>query len=539
MVKRKISNDKSDFKTLREAGAVYVDKTKQLYDCLGHDTYYFLARPRRFGKSMLCSTLRELFLANRTLFKGLWIDSSSSDWQWEAHPVIHIGMASISGTSSDETHSGARFETDLRLYLMDLGKKYAVDIETSASTATMFGRLIASIHKKYDKAVVVIIDEYDKPILDLIGSRQDHSATHSLLKSFYGQLKHQEEHLRFVFITGIYKFTKTSIFSDLNNLCDLTLDPVAYDIIGYTQTELEANFSAEIDTLATRAKLSRTELLQTLKERHNGYAFGIDQLTGDVSPSVYNSYVANTLFAKNALNENIWFATGTPSFLMNQLEIRNFIPLNVDNMEILLSNLIDSCDPSKLTIETLLYFAGYVTIRSYDATRKIMQFRYPNLDVAAAMAREILPRMSNLSNLQWQKTALELREELLAANFEHVKEVINIALGGLHNKLFTEDESFYQTVLLFVLQQGGFLVDVELPTNRGYIDLVVHGPQVIFIIELKLNRTAGQGLAQIKAKKYFMGLLAAKLPIYLVGINCSSTTRSVTGIIGEKLELTA
>ena len=243
------------------------------------------------------------------------------------------------------------------------------------------------------------------------------------------------------------------------------------------------------------------------------------------------------IFATNELKKTIWFSSGTPTFLLTQLEQRSFIPLNVDQMETMANTLTDSCSPEKLTIETLLYFAGYVTIKNYDPAREIIQLKYPNQEIASAMAREILPRMSQFSELQWQKTAFDLRDAFLAADFQLVKEIINIALGGLHHKLFTEKESFYQTVLLFMLQQGGFPVDVELPTNRGYIDLVVHGPQTIFIIELKLNRSAGQGLAQIKEKKYFQGLLAAKLPIYLVGINCDSDTRSVTGIVSEKLVL--
>ena len=528
-MKRFIVTGQSDFKKLREADGVYVDKTKQIYDCLSNDVYYFLARPRRFGKSILCTTLRELFLGNRALFKGLWIDGS--DWKWEAHPVVHLSMAKLAMTATSTTN----FEANLREHLADLASQHKIAINTVVGTGLMFGMLLERLHAKYGKTVVVIIDEYDKPILDLIGKQQDYTEVHWLLKSFYGQLKHQEEHLRFVFITGIYKFTKTSIFSDLNNLRDLTLLMRTYDLIGYTQDELEANFSPEIDLLARESNNTRAALLEKLRISHNGYIFGINQNDSSISPSVYNSYVVNMLFAEGELKSDIWFSSGTPTMLIKQLESKNFAPLSVEHLEILVSNLINSCEPGQLTVETLLYFAGYLTIKSYSVDRKIVQLRPPNLEVAQAMAQEILPRMSSFSKIQWQKIALEVRDALLAVDFERFQREMTIAFACIHHKLFTKDESFYQTVMAFTFQQAGLEVDVEPPTNIGYIDLVVYGPQAIFILELKLDRTAQQAINQIKEKKYFQGLLAKKKPIYLVGINCTSEVRNVTQIIGEKL----
>ncbi len=384
---RLIISDRSDFKYIRQSNAVYVDKTKQIYDCMVHKTYSFLSRPRRFGKSLLCSTLKELFLANRELFKGLWIDNS--DWEWKKHPVIHLDMTSASGKGKEIKD----IERALFLQLEDVAEEFGIHIKEEDRVETCFSEILKALCAKTGVGVVVIIDEYDKPMLDALGYPEHMKDNQALLQRFYAQLKNSSEYLRFVFLTGVYKFAQTSVFSGLNNIQDLTFDIKAGDLCGYTQEEMETNFGPEIDALMTKASWSRAELLIQLKENYNGYIFGYDAITGELSKSVYNSFAINTVFSSNEIVQNGWFRTGSPSFLIKQLELREFEPIQTEKLTIDPSILINSCRPESLTIETLLYFAGYVTIKEYVKEDRNLVLHLPNQEVSSALAKEIMPRM--------------------------------------------------------------------------------------------------------------------------------------------------
>lgn len=232
------------FKNIREQGGVYVDKTKQMYDCITEDRFYFFARPRRFGKSLLCRTMEELFKGNRKLFKGLWIDKS--DWKWEQHPVIYLDMTLAAGRN----RAVEGFWDAIHGMLQDIAHDYGIKVTRSKVPADHFKALIRALNIKFSKGVVVIIDEYDKPILDHISAGHPYQEMHRDISDLYAVLKSSEKYLRLAFLTGVFKFTQTSIFSNLNNLNDLTFAPRASELVGYTQEELESNFGEEIDLLA-------------------------------------------------------------------------------------------------------------------------------------------------------------------------------------------------------------------------------------------------------------------------------------------------
>lgn len=520
-MKRLIFTTQSNFSEIRKADALYVDKTKQIYDCLGKEKYFFLSRPRRFGKSMLCSTLQALFAGQRELFKDLWIEKS--DWRWQQHPVIFLNMGVVAGREA----TAETLQKGLKSELAKLFFEHEISFDPQDEVSLLFRQLIEGLHKKSNLPAVVIIDEYDKPLLDLVFSGQKFNDVHDLLKSFYGQLKHAETSLRLAFITGVYKFTQTSIFSDLNNLRDLTLDLKAGDLVGYTQEEVETNFAPEIETLALKENLTQQDFLQKLREQCNGYVFCIDMTTTQLSPSVYNSFAINTIFAANEFKIDIWFGTGTPTFLIKQLEQRNFEPLRIDNLEAQSSTLINSCEPEKISIETLLYFAGYVTIKSYDKIDKIFALRYPNSEIARAMAEEILPRMTEQRSILSKRASQIMRNAWLSGEYEQARQHLNTCLGLLHNKLYTSSESYFQTVIMFFFQMADMRIEVELGTNLGYADLVLWTKQGIFIIEIKMDRSASIAIEQIKARRYYQGLLAEQKPIFLVGMSCSSKERAI------------
>lgn len=533
MMKRLIVTTQSTLHDIRVKNAVYIDKTKQIYHCIGGsngDKYFFLSRPRRFGKSLLCSTLEELFLGNRKLFKDLWIDKS--DWDWKKHPVIHFTMGMIAGKSATK----ASLANKLILTIKRFAKEHNVTLDTELDPASMFNSLIHTLQKKYRTQVVVIIDEYDKPILDLIDAQEDYKGVHNLLSDFYGQLKYCDPHLRFVFITGVYKFAQTSIFSNFNNLRDISMSLDAYDLVGYTQKELENNFVEESSALAQKLKLSKKSFLQLLKEQHNGYSFGLDEDLAGTSASVYNSHAINTTFAAGSFKKNIWFSTGTPTFLIKQLQKNNFDAINVNQLKIQINTLINSYEPSKITVESLFYYAGYQTIRDYDPITRTVFLHFPNLDVASAMADMILPLISDKAQQDWKEVALMAKDALLMQNMVAFKKYMNICLACIHHKLFTESENYYQTLIMLILQCSNLIVEAEVPTNQGLTDLVVSTRAANYVIELKLNKTAKTALKQIKEKKYFQRLQTKKLPIYLIGINCSSKTRGIAGIRMEAVK---
>ncbi len=528
---RDIPVSQQNFKVIRVNNQVYIDKTKKIYELFRMSGgSYFLSRPRRFGKSLLCSTLRELFLGNRELFKGLWIDTS--DWEWKKHPVIHLDMTSASGAGK----SVKEVEEGLLAQLSKIAHEHGLVIEETKQPDLFLSQIFYTLNTKYGLGVVVIIDEYDKPMLDSLGYPEHMKNNHMLLQRFYAQLKNSSEYLHFVFLTGVYKFAQTSVFSGLNNIQDLTFNVAAGDLCGYTQEEIESNFGLEIDALTQETSLSRTNLLMQLRENYNGYVFGYKVATGTLSQSVYNSFAINNVFAQNEMIQGGWFRTGSPSFLIKQLELRDFEPVQIDKMRISTSILLNSCEPDKINAETLLYYAGYATIKSYSPDNDLIELRFPNKEVSKAMAEEILPRMTDKSLTMPKQAALDVRDAWRNDDFEAVKENLNICLAMLHNKLYTSRESYFQTVIMMFLHVADIRVEPEYPTNKGYADLIVWLKNKIYVVEIKMDCPLTEALDQIRDRKYYKRLQAEKLPITLVGMVCSKEERAVTQLKVEILE---
>ncbi len=533
-MKKLILTDKSDFAQIHQLGGVYIDKTKEIYDCIGKGSYFFISRPRRFGKSLLCSTLKEMFSGNRELFKGLWIDGS--DWSWEKHPVIHLDMTLAAGSNN----TSARIQKNLCAQLQDIAQDYAVELAPDTDPVSLLTALIKILNKKFGLGVVVIIDEYDKPVLDLVDKASIRDEVHTILGDFYAPLKALETNLRFVLLTGVYKFSRASLFSKLNNLTDLTFESKAGTLLGYTQEEVESYFSEEIDALAAKEKLTRTEMIEKLRDNYNGYHFGLDKSSAELSPGVYNPFGLNHTFKANQMKEE-WFLSGSPSFLIKKIKEGNFEKIGPEGLDVDFGILNNSTDPEGINATTLLYYAGYATMQEFDKDTRYVRLNYPNLEVSEATAKELYALFVNSGELSiTHKIALKIATCFQTGQFDNLKELFNQALAQLSYQIILSHEKYFQTVILLLLNMSRLRVSAEIPSNDGSMDIVIEMHNKIIILELKFNKPATEGLQQIKDKNYAKKFRALGLPITAVGLSIAlgkntEKSKCVVDLAVEKL----
>lgn len=453
-----------------------------------------------------------MFSGNRELFKGLWLDSS--DWSWDKHPIIHLSMIDMAGERND----AAGIEEKLRIRLNNIAQDYGVELSASSYIDLVFTVLVESLYKKTGQKVVIIIDEYDKPILDLIDKPEAQKEVHSILRSFYGTFKALEASVRFVFLTGVYKFSKTSVFFSLNNLNDLTFLPKAGTLLGYTQEEVESYFSHEIDALAVSLGISRTQTLERLRDEYNGYHFGVNVNTGQLSPGVYNPFAMNHTFAANQMLKK-WFASGSPTYLIKKIEAGHFEEIGAVGLNTDFDMLNNSYDPEKITALSLLYYAGYATMVVFTPGRDKVRLAAPNLEVSQAISKELLNifktnKASDLLDIAW-----DIADCLRNHKLDNLKDLFNQALAQLTYQIIVSEEKYFQTVILLILQMGKLRATAEIPTNDGRMDIVIETRSTIFIVEVKFNQPAAAGLQQIKDKSYAKKFKAQGLPITAVGLS--------------------
>jgi hypothetical protein len=320
-------------------------------------------------------------------------------------------------------------------------------------------------------------------------------------------------------MTGLYKFAKTSVFSSLNNLIDLTFDPLAAALIGYTQEEIESNFNEEIDNLAAKSNVSRTSMLETLREQYNGYRFGVDVSTGKLSTSVYNSFAMNNVFAKNMLVER-WFESGSPSFLIEKIKEGKFATIAPEGLELDFRRLDASCGPEAITAESLLYYGGYATMTEFDPEFRIVKLKYPNKEVSQWLTSHLLevflqPGTPSGQLILSRKMAFCFKNNDLS----QLHELLNQSFARLSYEMMLPLEHYFQSLLFCFLDVGSLKTDAEVATNSGRIDVIVQTHERIFILELKFNKPAAEGLQQIKDRAYAQRYLVQGLPIIGVGIS--------------------
>ncbi|MCP4107078.1 MAG: ATP-binding protein [Desulfobacteraceae bacterium] len=505
------------FEQMIRGNFYYVDKTRYIYEMVRPPQgFYFLARPRRFGKSLTVSTLENLFRGNKDLFRGLWIEQT--DWEWKPHPVIKIDFSAI-GLNTDEV-----LENDLILHVRTLAENNGISLPGSGSLSWLFTNLIVNLSKKYQERVVVLMDEYDKPIIQHIGRGEEHlkiaKANRDKLKQFFGVLKGADVSaaLRFVFITGISKFARVSIFSDLNNLNDISMQEKYDAILGYTEDELRAVFQPEISRLADKELVKPADLLKKIGNWYNGYRFT------ESETKVCNPFSLVKLFDVGKF-DNYWFETATPTFLMNLIQEQNYPLPDIETL-ILEKEAFSVYELENPDLEPLLFQTGYLTIRHFDD--HLYHLGYPNREVKTSFLSYLYRRMIPMKNRSLQSAHKRLQ---VCLNEKKIDDFIAIVRSIMANipyvQIANQDEAYYHTVFYLMLSSSGVDVDTEVLSSMGRLDMKAEFSDKIYIIELKCDLSSDKAVEQILKKRYYEQYLHSGKDIYLMGISFDKEKRTV------------
>jgi len=506
-----------DFVQMITGNFVYVDKTRYIYEMARiPQAYYFLARPRRFGKSLLVSTLKALFEGTKELFKGLWIENS--DWPWKPHPVVTVDFSQIKLTDAKT------LEESLLIALDQIANQHALRLKHNL-LANKFVELITELHKKYQEKVVVLVDEYDKPIITHLGQGEAGLQTarqiRTVLKEFFGVLKGASvsANLRFAFITGISKFSKVSIFSDLNNLQDLSMHESYAGALGYTQDELESYFSPWITELARRRQTTTEEISQLLRDWYNGHRFTKAAL------QVYNPFSLLNVFSEYDF-KNYWFETATPSFLVNLIKEKNYPIPNIENLQVREAT-FSTYELENLKLEALLFQTGYITIQGFDALS--YRLGYPNQEVKVSFLSYLYDHLVKIADTNLKEQFIRLHQYLAQEDVEQFIQTTNAILSAIpYTQIEGQNEAYYHTVFYLMLSASGVLVHTEALTSHGRIDMAVEFKDKAYIVELKCNQSAEAAIRQIHDKRYYDKYVQSGRKIYLLGINFSTKERTIT-----------
>ena len=495
-----------DFRKIIENDFKYIDKTEYLYQLASNPGAYFLSRPRRFGKSITIATLQELYSGSKALFEGLWIEDK---WDWgKKHPVIRISFKDINFEQRG-------LEEPLAERLQEVASGYQLSL-THTTARDRFRELIQA--SATEQKVVVLVDEYDAPIVHYLGKDLDQAyENRELLKGFYSVLKESDRYLEFVFLTGVSKFSKVGIFSGMNNLQDITMHPKYATMLGYTQEELESNFEEEIVVTSALLSLSRTELIDKMRLWYNGYRFE------ENAETVYNPVSVNTFFSFQKF-ENFWFSTGTPTFLINILKKEGLYDFSLQPQTQLG---FDSFDLEDLKAYGLLYQTGYLTIKSKDEFGLYL-LDYPNYEVEHSMLAYLLEAFGGVRRGSGLTMAIQLEQAFFANDIEQVIRILQTLFKGLPYQLYEKHpEKFYHAAIHLLFTYMGLRVQSEVSTSDGRADCVVETNDRIYILEFKLDESGEVALAQIRLKKYYQAWWQKGKPIMAIGVNFSSKTKNI------------
>ncbi len=518
-MRKELNTSKSTYEQVIEGNYMYVDKTPELYKMVRQTSgQYFLSRPRRFGKSVTISTLKAIFEGKKDLFKGQYIYDQPFDWN--VYPIIHLSMNKVRSTTVVE------FEEILSNKVEDIANKYNIKLIRKASS-DKFEELIKNLSEN-DSKVVILIDEYDKPILDNVLDFEKCDKIRIILKSFYGQIKALESHIRFAFLTGVSKFTKVSVFSDLNNLTDITMDRKYAGICGFTQEECEYYFAEWIEENAEELGITRDAYLAKLKIMYNGIRFSEKPL------SLYNP-VSFTNAMDNCDFKNYWAETGTPTFLINLLKKDSRLELDkreIESLEeleevVVTSDLFSKYEIDDLGIIPLLYQTGYLTIKDYDDEEEEYTLSYPNKEVRRTFVKNLAESYSQTAKSKVSRIFNKLYNSLLNNKLEDFIAALKVYYATIDYDLKTKEEKCYQLIFYLIFTNLSFRVKTEVKTNKGRMDAVVLTSDYIYIFKFKLNKSAESALKQIKEKEYYQKYLLDERQLILVGVNFDSETGNV------------
>jgi hypothetical protein len=506
-----------DFEKLRKGDYLYVDKTALIYQLVSTGSYYFLSRPRRFGKSMLLSTLHAYFSGKKELFEGLAIEKLEKDWT--TYPVLHL----------DLNVGEYRTEDDLRgklsATLNDWEQLYG-KVDYEQSLGTRFEGVIRRAYEKTGQRVVILVDEYDKPVLQTIENEELQATYRSILKGFYGALKSMDRCIKFAFLTGVTKFGKVSVFSDLNNLEDISLDRPYATICGITDEEIDTVFAPYVQRLAEATGRSHDDVRKELQIQYDGYHFVNN------SVAVYNPFSLLNTFKKNVF-KNYWFETGTPSYLVYLLKKHNYNLEQMSKVECD-ADVLNSVDSQSTNPIPVIYQSGYLTIKDYDPEFGLYQLGFPNKEVEDGFLKFLLPSYASIDKTQTAFFITNFVKDIRAGKVDEFFKRLSSLFADTPYELVKDLENHYQNVLFIVAKLMGFYVKAEYHTSEGRIDLVLQTPDYVYVMEFKLNGTAEEALTQINDKNYALPFAVDGRRLIKIGVNFSSQTRNIERWIQSK-----
>ena len=503
------------FDKIREGGYLYVDKTKYIYEVTHPGQYVFLSRPRRFGKSLLTSTLEAYFSGRKDLFKGLAIEKLEKEWK--QYPVLHFDLSDIKkGTVED-------FEDSVNSSLASMEETYGV-VKTADNLATRFKELVERIYKRTGKQVVVLIDEYDAPLLTVLHDPERLEKMRTALQSFYSPIKKLDPYLRFVFITGITKFSQLSIFSQLNNLKNISMKPQYAAICGITQKELEDNFQEGIRALGEENEMTSEQVLAKLARTYDGYHFA------HKSPGVYNPFSLLSAM-DNCDFDNYWFSTGTPTFLVNMLKHFHADITKIDGSEAFATD-FDQPTENMQSILPLFYQSGYITIKSYDPITDRYTLGYPNEEVKVGLMRILVPYYVHTNTLEAGNTVVQmylaLRKDDMDGCLKAMQEFVS-TIPYQENTLkdAPTTEGHFTAMLYVMFSLLNVYVESQVRNAKGRLDILIKTDTSIYVMELKMNGDLDKALRQIDEKDYTIPYQSDGRKVVKVAINFSTEDRTL------------
>ncbi|MEM9884624.1 MAG: AAA family ATPase [Bacteroidota bacterium] len=500
------------FEKIRNRNYLYVDKTPFIEKLVNSGTYFFLSRPRRFGKSLMLTTLKAFFEGKKELFEGLYIAEKEQDWT--VYPVIHIDYSLVAYKRGRKI-----FDESLIFNLQHNANQYDIKL-SSANVSDAFLELVAKLQEKYQQKVVVLVDEYDKPIIDMLGKEEQFLENREVLRSLYTNFKGLDQSLHFVMLTGVSRFSKVSIFSGLNNLEDISNNDEYSTIVGFTQQELEAKFEPYFQGLQNKLSIDRQRLLELTKIWYNGFSF-------DGEHRLYNPFSILNLF-KQLQFENYWFSTGTPTFLMDLIKEQQQLPEELEGIKV--NDLVgSSLQLKEFPLLPILYQTGYLAMRSkeWDGFQIVYCLDYPNFEVKHSFLTFLTAAFKRKDEFVIQNERLHLRDTLLEERVEDFVKRLQSFLADIPARLHLPKEAYYHSLVYLVLRIIGFQLILEKETDKGRIDAVLELNDKIYIIEFKfglqtkvkkVETLSRNALKQIQDKKYYEAYLSSGKRILLLGL---------------------
>ena len=501
-----------NFEKIRQGGFVYVDKTDLIYKIAQTGQYYFLSRPRRFGKSLLVSTMEAYFQGKKELFEGLAI--ASLEKEWTEYPVLHLDLSGVAYNHEDV------IEKVLDNALSKWEREYGSE-NNSGIPGIRFGNVIEAAYQKTGRQVVILIDEYDKPVIDNLDRPELQDKMRETLRGFYGVMKGKDAFIRFGFLTGVTKLGKMSVFSDLNNLTDISMDKEYSDICGVSETDLKAYFTESVKELAEANGLTEEECRDRLALMYDGYHFH------QKAVGVYNPFSLLNTFKVKEFKE-YWFETGTPSFLVKVMKNTSYDITSLSEQEAD-SSLLTDLDTVFLNPVPLLYQSGYLTIKGYDEDFQMYRLGFPNREVKHGFLNYLMRYYTPVGSETPMMLISRMTRDIRSGNPESFMTRLDALFARSNYQIQADCEKDFQYAMYIIIELMGEYVETERTTSNGRIDILIKTKDYVYVIEIKTDSTPDEALAQIDEKGYARPFTDDHRKIFKIGVNFSTSARRIDG----------